>query len=110
MLKEARGNGTLTRQALCAAVYECCPQLSRAKARELVEATFEELSQALIRGEPVKLRSFGEFVPRAKRQRIGCNPKTGVEAPIRARRVITFHASPVLVAQVNGEPPGEAGD
>ena len=110
MLKEARGNGTLTRQALCAAVYECCPQLSRAKARELVEATFEELSQALIRGEPVKLRSFGTFVSRAKRERIGRNPKTGVEATICARRVISFHASPILVARVNGEPPGEAGD
>ena len=110
MLKKSRASSTLTRQALCAAVYDCCPQLSRAKARELVEATFEELSQALIRGEAVKLRSFGEFVPREKRERIGRNPKTGVEAPIRARKVVTFHASPVLVARVNGGPPGEAGD
>ena len=110
MLKKSQASSTLTRQGLCAAVYDCCPQLSRAKARELVEATFEELSQALIRGEQVKLRGFGEFVPRAKRERIGRNPKTGVEAPILARKVISFHASPVLVARVNGEPPGEAGD
>jgi integration host factor subunit alpha len=110
MLKKSQANSTLTRQALCAAVFDCCPQLSRAKARELVDATFEELSEALVRGEPVKLRSFGAFVPRAKRERIGRNPKTGTEAPIRARRVISFHASPVLVARVNGEPPGETGD
>jgi nucleoid-associated protein YgaU len=68
-----------------------------------VDVTLEELSQALIRGEPVKLRSFGEFAPRAKRERIGRNPKTGVEAPIRARRFISFHASPVLGAGVNCE-------
>ena len=85
MLKKSRANSTLTRQALCAAVYDCCPRLSRAKARELVEATFEELSQALIRGEAVKLRSFGTFAPRAKGERIGRNPKSGVEAPIRER-------------------------
>ena len=109
MLKESRANSTLTRQALCAAVYECCPQLSRAKARELVDATLEELSEALIRGEPVKLQSFGTFVPRAKRARIGRNPKTGVEATISARRVVMFHASQVLVARVNGDQPGEAG-
>jgi len=110
MLKKSRVNSTLTRQALCTAVYDCCPQLSRAKARELVDVTLEELPQALIRGEPVKLRSFGEFAPRAKRERIGRNPKTGVEAPIRARRVITFHASPVLVARVNGELPSESSE
>jgi len=110
MLNETRENRTLTRQGLCAAVYGCCPQLSRAKARELVDATFEELSQALIRGEPVKLRSFGAFVPRAKRERVGRNPKTGVGATICARRVISFHASPVLVARVNGEPPPESSE
>jgi integration host factor subunit alpha len=40
---------------------------------------------------------------RAKRERIGRNPKTGVEATITPRRVLTFKASPVLVAHVNGD-------
>ena len=56
-----------------------------------------------------KLRSFGTFSVRSKRTRVGRNPKTGIEAPITARRVLTFSASPMLVAQVNGEtiPAGE---
>jgi integration host factor subunit alpha len=57
----------------------------------------------LVRGEAIKLRAFGTFKVRTKRQRIGRNPKTGVEAPITARRVMTFKASPVLIARVNGE-------
>ncbi len=94
---------TLTRAALREAVYSSCPNLSRAEARKLLDATFEEISEALVRGERVKLRSFGSFKVRAKRERIGRNPKTGVEAPITPRRVLTFKASPVLVAMVNGE-------
>ena len=63
----------------------------------------EEISEALLRGESVKLRSFGTFNVRSKRERIGRNPKTGVEAKITPRRVLTFKASPVLVAHVNGD-------
>jgi len=81
----------LTRAALREAVYSCCPSLSRSEARKILDATFDEISEALLRGESVKLRSFGR------------NPKTGVEATITPRRVLTFKASPVLVAHVNGD-------
>ncbi len=98
------GSGrTLTRAALREAVYGCCTTLSRADARKILDATFDEISDALVRGEPVKLRSFGSFNVRSKRERIGRNPKTGVEATISPRRVLTFKPSPVLVAHVNGE-------
>jgi integration host factor subunit alpha len=103
MTKKTEGR-TLTRAALREAVYSCCPTLSRAEAREILDATFEEIREALIRGEPVKLRSFGSFNVRSKRERVGRNPKTGEEAPICSRRVLTFKASPVLVAHVNGHP------
>jgi integration host factor subunit alpha len=102
-----KDNGTrgvvLTRAALREAVYACCPGLSRAEARKILDTAFDEISQALIRGEQVKLRSFGTFNVREKRGRVGRNPKTGVEAPICPRKVLTFKASPVLVAHLNGE-------
>lgn len=103
MLKTIEGNRTLTRQNLLAAIYDSCPLLSRAQARKIFDATFAELADALVRGEPVKLRKFGTFSLRAKRQRIGRNPKTGVEAVIHARTVLPFHPSPILVARVNGQ-------
>lgn len=62
----------------------------------------EEIASALVRGESVKLRSFGLFSVRSKRERIGRNPRTGVEAPIKPRRVLTFKPSPVLSASING--------
>lgn len=64
--------------------------------------TLEEIGDSLDRNEPVKLRAFGAFNVRSKRERIGRNPKTGVEAPIKPRRVVTFKPSPVLIARVNG--------
>ncbi|HMK88719.1 MAG TPA: integration host factor subunit alpha [Methylocystis sp.] len=100
---DATRGGVLTRAALREAVYACCPSLSRAEARKILDTTFEEISQALMRGEQVKLRSFGTFNVREKRGRIGRNPKTGVEAPICPRKVLTFKASPVLIAHLNGE-------
>jgi integration host factor subunit alpha len=94
---------TTTRVELLDAVYNACPTLSRAQAREIFEMTLDEIVGALVRDEPVKLRSFGAFTTRTKRERVGRNPRTGVEAKITARRVLTFKASPTLVSRINGE-------
>jgi integration host factor subunit alpha len=93
---------TATRADLLNAVYASCPMLSRAEAKDIFEIALEEISDALVRGEPVKLRSFGLFLVRSKRERIGRNPRTGVEVPIKPRRVLTFKPSPVLCASING--------
>jgi integration host factor subunit alpha len=99
---EPSSRKTATRADLLNAVYEACPTLSRAQAREIFEMALDEISSALVRGETVKLRSFGLFSVRKKRERIGRNPRTGVEVPIKPRRVLTFKPSPVLSAAVNG--------
>ncbi len=62
--------------------------LNRREAKQMVELFFDEISQALISGEQVKLSGFGNFELRDKRQRPGRNPKTGEEIPISARRVV----------------------
>ncbi len=95
------GGNTATRADLLDAIYESCRTLSRAQARDIFEMALEEISDALVRGEPVKLRSFGLFSVRAKRERIGRNPRTGIEVPIKPRRVLTFKPSPVLITSVN---------
>ncbi len=104
-----RNNGTLTRATLREAIYTCCVGLSRAEAGRILEEVFDEMVEAVERGEPVKLRSFGSFVIRAKGARPGRNPKTGDEAPIAPRKVLVFKASPMLLAVMNGAPiPDEA--
>lgn len=93
--------GVLTRAALRQAVCGACPTLSRDEAHEIVTAIFDEISKALLRGEFVKLRGFGNFKVKQKQARIGRNPITGVETVITPRRGITFKPSPALKARVN---------
>lgn len=92
---------TATRADLLDAVTARCKTLSRAETRAVFEMTLDEMAEALARGEQVKLRSFGLFNVRAKRERIGRNPRTGIEVPITPRRVLTFRPSPVLLEEVN---------
>ncbi len=74
--------------------------LNKREAKEMVDLFFEEIRQALERGEQVKLSGFGNFDLRNKNQRPGRNPKTGEEIPISARRVVTFRPGQKLRARV----------
>ena len=87
-----RSVGTLTRADLAQTINRKLG-FSRAESLELVEAVLAKMSDALAAGENVKISGFGSFVLRDKKQRIGRNPKTGVEVPITPRRVMTFRAS-----------------
>lgn len=91
---------TVTRAQLAEAVYQEVG-LSRNDSAQLVDVILEEISQSLIKGDMVKLSSFGSFQVRSKAQRIGRNPKTGEEVPILPRRVLVFRASHVLKDKVN---------
>ena len=94
---------TITRADLSEAVYQRLG-LSRTESASLVEMVLQEISQAIERGETVKLSSFGSFVVRSKGERIGRNPKTGVEVPITPRRVMVFKPSNILKSRINGTP------
>ncbi len=91
---------TVTRAQLAEAVYQEVG-LSRNDSAQLVDVVLEEISKALVKGEMVKLSSFGSFQVRSKAERIGRNPKTGEEVPISPRRVLVFRASHVLKDKVN---------
>ena len=94
-----RSVGTLTRADLAETINRKMG-LSRAESLDMVEAILEEMSKALEAGENVKISGFGTFVLRDKRQRIGRNPKTGVEVPSTQRRVMTFRASQLLKEKI----------
>jgi integration host factor subunit alpha len=94
--REAR---TTTKAEIADALFERLG-LNKREAKDMVDAFFDEISQALERGETVKLSGFGNFQLRDKPTRPGRNPKTGEEIAITARRVVTFHASQKLKANV----------
>ena len=93
------GGKTVTRADLAEAVYRRVG-LSRTESADLVEMVLQEICDAVVRGETVKLSSFATFQLRDKNERIGRNPKTGEEVPITPRRVMTFRASQLLKERV----------
>ena len=93
---------TLTKAELAEMLFEQVG-LNKREAKDMVETFFEEIRDALERGESVKLSGFGNFQLRDKPQRPGRNPKTGEEIPITARRVVTFHASHKLKSIVEAK-------
>jgi len=80
--------------------------LSRSESADMVNSVLDLVSDALVEGQNVKLSSFGTFIVRSKRQRIGRNPKTGEEVPITPRRVLVFRPSQMMKNIINGEDPG----
>jgi len=87
--------GTLTRADLSEALHRQIG-LSRTDSARIVEQILAEMCEALSRGENVKISGFGTFVLRDKGERVGRNPKTGIEVPIAPRRVLTFRASQMM--------------
>ncbi len=93
---------TVTRAELSEAVYQKVG-VSRAEAARLVEQVLGEIGDSLVAGRSVKLSGFGTFIVRNKGERVGRNPKTGVEVPIERRRVLMFKPSLNLKAHMNGK-------
>jgi integration host factor subunit alpha len=96
-----RSMSTLTRADLADAINRKLG-FSRADSLGMVESILEHMCQALADGENVKISGFGTFLLRDKSERVGRNPKTGVEVPITPRRVLTFRASQMLKDQIAG--------
>jgi integration host factor subunit alpha len=95
---------TLTKAELADLLFERLG-LNKRESKDMVEAFFELIHGTLVSGEDVKLSSFGNFNIRRKAPRPGRNPRTGEAIPIKARNVVTFHASHKLKGVVQGDIP-----
>ena len=93
-------NNSLTRLELSDAVVREVG-LSRHESMQLVDEVLEHILKALVEGENVKISSFGTFSCKQKKERVGRNPKTGIEAPITARKVVTFKPSQIMKEKIN---------
>ena len=95
---------TLTKAELSELLFDHLG-LNKRESQDMVEAFFDILHGALVGGQDVKLTGFGNFNIRRKAPRPGRNPRTGESIPIRARNVVTFHASHKLKGLVQGDVP-----
>ena len=95
---------TLTKAELAELLFERLG-LNKRESKDMVEAFFDLIYATLLSGDDVKMSGFGNFTIRRKAPRPGRNPRTGEAIPIKARHVVTFHASHKLKAVVQGDTP-----
>jgi len=95
---------TLTKAELAELLFERLG-LNKRESKDMVEAFFEIIHANLVEGKDVKMSGFGNFNIRRKAPRPGRNPRTGEAVPIKARNVVTFHASHKLKGVVQGDTP-----
>jgi integration host factor subunit alpha len=100
--KRIAGRGAVTRSDLADAIHRKVG-VPRAESAKYVEMVLEEIFERIVSREDVKLSSFGAFLVREKKERLGRNPKTGAGAKISARLVVSFKPSNVLRAKINGD-------
>lgn len=91
---------TITRADVAETIYEEIG-LSRKDSNDVLDMILDEMVQELSLGNDVKLSSFGTFALRNKKARAGRNPKTGVDAIISPRRVISFKPSQTMRKTIN---------
>jgi integration host factor subunit alpha len=97
---------TLTKAELAELLFERLG-LNKRESKDMVEAFFDIIHSTLVEGQDVKMSGFGNFNIRRKASRPGRNPRTGEAIPIKARNVVTFHASHKLKGLVQGDVPLE---
>ena len=96
----SRDSGSVTRADLADAVLRRVGR-SRVESAGIVDAVLTEIIDVIVSGEDLKLKSFGSFQVLSKKERPGCNPRTGIPATVSARRVVTFKPFDILCARIN---------
>ncbi|MFW5968443.1 MAG: integration host factor subunit alpha [Persicimonas sp.] len=93
---------TMTKAGLVDAVYDEVA-VTKKEAGEYVDTVIETIKETLETGEELKISGFGKFEVRHKGERVGRNPRSGVEIMIPERKVLRFKVSQVLKDELNGE-------
>ena len=99
---ETLDTAALTKAQLADLLFEQIG-LNKRESKDMIDAFFDLVTDSLVDGDDVKISGFGNFQIRTKAPRPGRNPRTGEAIPIQARRVVTFHASHKLKAQIQDE-------
>ena len=95
----------MTKEEIIRAIWDQFPTITVNEARRIYETTINLLKETLVKGESIEIRGFGKFTVREKNKRMGRNPRTGEEAVIDERKVVTFKPSKIfrnMVCSDNG--------
>ena len=92
----------MTRSELMAELADANPHLRAADVERIVATVFDEITDALARGDRVELRGFGAFTLNHRDPRTGRNPRTGEAVPVSAKSIPFFKAGKELRERVDG--------
>lgn len=98
----------MTKEEIIRAIWDQFPNITVNEARRIYETTINLLKETLVKGESIEIRGFGKFTVREKNKRMGRNPRTGEEAVIVERKVVTFKPSKIFRNVVCND--GEVGE
>ena len=93
-------NKNFTRKELSTKIYKNLG-FSKNLSSKIVDNFFETLISEIIKSNKIKISSFGTFSTLNKKERVGRNPKTKIEAKIFSRKVVKFKPSLILKEKLN---------
>jgi integration host factor subunit beta len=93
----------MIRSELIQKVADENPHLYQRDVERIVSTIFDEIVEALSKGDRVELRGFGAFSVKHRDARIGRNPRTGESVPVEEKHVPFFKAGKLLRDRLNGK-------
>lgn len=93
----------MTKSELIQKLAEKNPHLFLRDVEKIVDTIFDQITEALVRGDRVELRGFGAFSVKEREPRIGRNPRTGETVHVAAKRLPFFKTGKGLRERLNGE-------
>ncbi|MDG1128431.1 integration host factor subunit beta [Seohaeicola saemankumensis] len=93
----------MIRSELIQKIAEENPHLFQRDVEKIVNTIFEEITNAMARGDRVELRGFGAFSVKKREARIGRNPRTGETVPVEEKYVPFFKTGKLLRDRLNGK-------
>ncbi|MCH8001713.1 MAG: integration host factor subunit beta [Proteobacteria bacterium] len=94
----------MTKSELIQRIAEINPHLYHRDVERIVTTIFDEISEALARGERVELRGFGAFSVKRRDARIGRNPRTGEAVHVAEKHIPFFKTGKLLRERLNNGP------
>ncbi|MFT3689517.1 integration host factor subunit beta [Paenirhodobacter sp.] len=92
----------MIRSELIATIAEENPHLFQRDVEKIVNTIFEEIIEAMARGDRVELRGFGAFSVKKRDARTGRNPRTGDSVDVDEKHVPFFKTGKLLRDRLNG--------
>lgn len=91
----------MTKSVLIEKVTEKIGTLTRKQTEIVIDTVFDSIKEAILKGEKIEIRGFGNFKPKIRKPRLARNPKTGEKVEVPGKRVLHFKVGKALREAMN---------